>query len=471
MQKENELVVGLDAGSNSIGWAVVEMNDEKLERIHGIGSRIIPMGDEKKEFEQGAKITKNAVRRQKRSMRRNHQRYKLRRSNLVQVLKLIGAWPEGLGERIGPDAPESHIHVIDEPRWRSYPCRPNNASIMRISYTPPILVLLLLTAPLLKAQTLQVGDLTPPLGVPFQVYSADYQPPGPGGTGLTWDFSSLPETEGWETSFTDATENASTASYPEANLAELLGGDFYDFYGYTAEGIDYYGMASVSANALMQFQDPRRILSFPCSYASSWQDNFGGQWTSSTGWPVDSYGNTSCTADAVGTLIMPYGAVENVLRVITTWNDSDSFAGTGYINYHVEQQDYYKPGIPRPLLSFTSQTGGGTATSESLDYTSGSWLADPALLIHEAVSNAIGMEVMPNPAQDQVSLVFSSPGGMMELSVIDATGRTVRNMKLDRQPLGIARQDLDLNGIPPGLYTIQLTAANGQRGMKKLVVE
>ncbi|MCO5275050.1 MAG: HNH endonuclease [Flavobacteriales bacterium] len=105
MQKENELVVGLDVGSNSVGWAVVEMDGEKLERIHGIGSRIIPMGDEKKEFEQGAKITKNAVRRQKRSMRRNHQRYKLRRSNLIQVLKLIGAWPEGLGERIGPDAP------------------------------------------------------------------------------------------------------------------------------------------------------------------------------------------------------------------------------------------------------------------------------------------------------------------------------------------------------------------------------
>lgn len=105
MQNENELVVGLDVGSNSVGWAVVEMNGEHLEKIHGMGSRIIPMGDEKKEFEQGAKITKNAVRRQKRSMRRNHQRYKLRRANLVKVLKLIEAWPEGLGERPDPDAP------------------------------------------------------------------------------------------------------------------------------------------------------------------------------------------------------------------------------------------------------------------------------------------------------------------------------------------------------------------------------
>ncbi|MBL0126581.1 MAG: type II CRISPR RNA-guided endonuclease Cas9 [Flavobacteriales bacterium] len=105
MESKNELIVGLDVGSNSVGWAVVEMNGEKLEKIHGMGSRIIPMGDEKKEYEQGAKITKNNARRQKRSMRRNHQRYKLRRANLVRVLKLMDAWPDGLGEQAKPDEP------------------------------------------------------------------------------------------------------------------------------------------------------------------------------------------------------------------------------------------------------------------------------------------------------------------------------------------------------------------------------
>ncbi|MBK9274350.1 MAG: type II CRISPR RNA-guided endonuclease Cas9 [Flavobacteriales bacterium] len=98
MEKKNELIVGLDVGSNSVGWAVVEVNAERLERIHAMGSRIIPMGPELKEYEEGKRITKNATRRQKRSMRRNHQRYKLRRAKLVQALGLIDAWPEGLGE-------------------------------------------------------------------------------------------------------------------------------------------------------------------------------------------------------------------------------------------------------------------------------------------------------------------------------------------------------------------------------------
>ncbi len=93
MQNENELVVGLDIGGNSVGWAVVEMSGDRLKTIHGMGSRIIPMGPELKDFQQGNSITKNAIRRQKRSMRRNNQRYKLRRAKLLKVLEEIGAVP------------------------------------------------------------------------------------------------------------------------------------------------------------------------------------------------------------------------------------------------------------------------------------------------------------------------------------------------------------------------------------------
>lgn len=346
-----------------------------------------------------------------------------------------------------------------------------NTPKMKAPHTLAMLSFLLLPAPLLKAQTLNLNDLTPPLGVPFEGYYVDYQAPGPVGTGLTWDFSGFSNAQPSATSFVDVVGNASAASYPDANIAEHLGDDFYDFYGYTAAGIDYFGMASASNNVLMQYQNPQRTMAFPCSYNTSWQDDFGGPWTSSTGVAAHSYGTTSCIADAVGTLIMPYGTVENVLRVSTTSHDSDTFLGSGYINYFIQRQDYYKLGVPRPLVTFFDQIGGGTAVSGNLNGNYGFWLADPALVVPEVMENAISMEVMPNPAQDHVSLVFSSPGGMMELSVIDATGRTVRNMKLDRQPLGIAKQDLDLNGIPPGLYTIQLTAANGQRGMKKLVME
>lgn len=37
-------ILGLDLGSNSIGWSVVSKDEkDQLKRIEGIGSRIIPM--------------------------------------------------------------------------------------------------------------------------------------------------------------------------------------------------------------------------------------------------------------------------------------------------------------------------------------------------------------------------------------------------------------------------------------------
>lgn len=47
-------ILGLDLGTNSIGWAVVNVNAEgNPESIEGMGSRIIPMGSDKSDFEKG----------------------------------------------------------------------------------------------------------------------------------------------------------------------------------------------------------------------------------------------------------------------------------------------------------------------------------------------------------------------------------------------------------------------------------
>lgn len=102
---KQEKIIGLDIGSNSVGWAVVTMQGNDLVELHGMGSRIIPSNDDTKNFEQGKAQTRNADRRRYRSMRRNNHRYKLRRANLVKVLNLIGAWPEKLGEPLTKDSP------------------------------------------------------------------------------------------------------------------------------------------------------------------------------------------------------------------------------------------------------------------------------------------------------------------------------------------------------------------------------
>lgn len=86
-------ILGLDLGTTSIGWALVNEANEENERssIIAMGSRVVPLTtDEENNFETGRSITTNAERTQKRGARRNLQRYKLRRRKLIAALKKAG---------------------------------------------------------------------------------------------------------------------------------------------------------------------------------------------------------------------------------------------------------------------------------------------------------------------------------------------------------------------------------------------
>lgn len=66
-------------------------NTEEISSIIKLGVRVNPLTvDEMQNFEKGKSITTNADRTLKRSMRRNLQRYKLRRDTLIEVLKEHG---------------------------------------------------------------------------------------------------------------------------------------------------------------------------------------------------------------------------------------------------------------------------------------------------------------------------------------------------------------------------------------------
>jgi CRISPR-associated endonuclease Csn1 len=90
MAKKN--ILGLDLGTTSIGWAhVIEGDTTEESEIVKIGVRVNPLSvDEQTDFEKGKPITINADRTLKRGMRRNLDRYQLRRENLVELLKGVG---------------------------------------------------------------------------------------------------------------------------------------------------------------------------------------------------------------------------------------------------------------------------------------------------------------------------------------------------------------------------------------------
>jgi len=82
--------LGLDIGSNSIGWALVDLGEKPS--IVDMGVRVFPEGVDRDT--KGLEKSKNATRREARGARRTHQRRNLRKGQLLSTLQVSGFLPK-----------------------------------------------------------------------------------------------------------------------------------------------------------------------------------------------------------------------------------------------------------------------------------------------------------------------------------------------------------------------------------------
>ena len=109
-------ILGLDLGTNSIGWAMIEGKAEEGQnsltpvQIKGAGSRIIPMTqDVLTDFAKGNSISQTIIRTGFRGTRRLRERQLLRRDRLHRVLDLMGYLPAHYAEQL-----DRYGHILDE---------------------------------------------------------------------------------------------------------------------------------------------------------------------------------------------------------------------------------------------------------------------------------------------------------------------------------------------------------------------
>lgn len=97
-------VLGLDLGVGSIGWCLVQKEDDGSPiSILKMGSRIVPLtSDEENEFTKGNAISKNMARTQMRTTRKCYDRYQLRRYALCNILKSCGMLPDATLNALSP---------------------------------------------------------------------------------------------------------------------------------------------------------------------------------------------------------------------------------------------------------------------------------------------------------------------------------------------------------------------------------
>ncbi len=130
-------IIGLDLGTNSIGWAIINNDEQGICHIEKAGSRIIPMdaamlGD----FDKGNSTSQTSERTSFRSIRRLLERCLLRRERLHRVLNILGYLPEHYARQIDFERNPGKFIKGKEPKlaWVPNPETGSNTFLFRESF-------------------------------------------------------------------------------------------------------------------------------------------------------------------------------------------------------------------------------------------------------------------------------------------------------------------------------------------------
>jgi hypothetical protein len=98
-------------------------------------------------------------------------------------------------------------------------------------------------------------------------------------------------------------------------------------------------------------------------------------------------------------------------------------------------------------------------------------LVDPTLTATTGPRTSAALELYPNPAHAAATVQFpATPGAAMAtLTLLDALGRAMRTHTLALPATGL-RHELNLTGLAPGIYAVQVQAG-AATAVRRLVVE
>jgi hypothetical protein len=160
-------------------------------------------------------------------------------------------------------------------------------------------------------------------------------------------------------------------------------------------------------------------------------------------------GTRTTVADGYGTLILPSGTYDNLLRVKVIQNYSDS-SGTNVVHIYGVTYSWYDGVNSSPSLTISSlsnTTGGSTTTIKTVHISS---------VVIGTGDKALQKDITlyPNPANDKVTLTLPEtlPTSESRVSVYNTGG-----VLLIQQAVCTKSIELDISTLSKGLYLIKIT--------------
>ncbi len=317
--------------------------------------------------------------------------------------------------------------------------------------------------------TLTQANNVPQVGENFVIHSIDYTSPGNGGANVTWDFSNLTSNGTSNVNWITPGSTPNGGSFPGASASYETGqGNYYYIKSSSARqevgGFDNSG-------TILNYSDPETVVEYPITHNGSWSDNMACTFVSNGITFVRTGGNTG-VADGYGTLILPYGTFNNVLRVTVTQDYQDDYdiGVPATVEYDAVNTYWYLPGTHSALLQLSSLTTTSFGQPTTAEY--GFYLDQTSVGIENYTPNQLfAMHVFPNPTSSSSNLYYTlKDGGNVFIALYNTLGQEVQTVVNQSQTTGDYTTTINVDDLGKGIYIIRMEV-DGQVQTQKLTVQ
>jgi len=313
-----------------------------------------------------------------------------------------------------------------------------------------------------QGPTLSSSNSAPQPGDSFKRYNADTTGvlPGDSGAGKIWNFSNLDiQTTYVAYNYVAPSVTPYGALFPDATVS-YANDPVYGYYKVTSSEYETIGMSS-SVNSWI-YSDPEVMFTYPFSYGSNLVDSL---YATSFYLGINHYriGTRTTVADGYGTLILPSGRYNNLLRVKVIQNYSDS-SSTNVVHVYGVTYSWYDGVNKTPALTistFSNTVGGSTTSIKMVNVSS----AVDGVADNKKIQESIVL--YPNPANNKVSITLPETWATIEniISVYNTRGLLMLLKHACDKSI-----ELDISTLPVGIYIINITG-NANTLVSKLIKE
>ena len=274
------------------------------------------------------------------------------------------------------------------------------------------------------------------------------QDAGEQGENVTWDYNWFIGIDQVELTYQETNATGLSEIFTSSNYA-LNNDELGEFYNHNEQKTEKVGILFQSI--LIDYHNPQTIMEYPFTYMQSFTDSFAGSFQYQ-GIDIVNYGTMVVTADAYGDLILPYGTIENVMRLKYETSGSEDYEISGMPHQNQFTQTTYawysEESSLVPLLNITF------LESDASTQTTVTYLAQ-SVGLNEVLAEHIDYTIYPNPATEFTNIEFTlRHKEEVEINLYSLLGAKIKTLEKDVFMAGKHSRKISLEELNPGTYFI-----------------